>query len=433
MAQDDTAALSSPLPTRRDAEPDVAARPAPRSSPTDAIENPGFPPHRPRVTDLDPAREAQRAPRLHAVLPLDRRQRLRPSRPTSLPDRVRTTSASVRLNNMFLGLGITLALLGTRLRRRALGKSLMDGHELVDDPPPDPRQRRRRSAARRRGLPPRQRGVGLHPPHADPQQPHRRARRLPAARRRALPRTSPRRTRSRSSCSSTRCGTKGTRLARDPSGAPIKASDVTHRLGLPRHPRGPRRARARQARGEGQGRRAAHAPRARGPQRVARARGLVVRRHRRLLQDLHARRLPRRALRAADAPPALPVPPVAVRRGQPLRGHLRPGQAPAAAAADHRRRRGLPGRAERLHRTRRPELLGASCEHRQPTPPPTRQPARSGHALHRLARRTTSTSAPASPASSRSSAARSSPTTGRSCSARSRSTASSSSCSPARS
>ena len=47
---------------------------------------------------------------------------------------------------------------------------------------------------------------------------------------------------------------------------------------------------------------------------LARARGLVVRRHRRLLQDLHARRLPRRALRAADAPPAVPLPPVAVRR-----------------------------------------------------------------------------------------------------------------------
>ena len=36
--------------------------------------------------------------------------------------------------------------------------------------------------------------------------------------------------------------------------------------------------------------------------------------HRRLLQDLHPRRVPGRPVRAADAPPALPVPPVDLRR-----------------------------------------------------------------------------------------------------------------------
>ena len=41
------------------------------------------------------------------------------------------------------------------------------------------------------------------------------------------------------------------------------------------------------------------------------------------------------------------------------RGHLRTGRPPAPPAADHGGRRGLPGGAERLHRTRRPELLGA--------------------------------------------------------------------------
>ena len=58
--------------------------------------------------------------------------------------------------------------------------------------------------------------------------------------------------------------------------------------------------------------------------------------HRGLLQDLHPRRLPGRAVRAADAPPALPVPPVDLRRDAGLQGDLRPGQAAAAAAADHR-------------------------------------------------------------------------------------------------
>ena len=72
--------------------------------------------------------------------------------------------------------------------------------------------------------------------------------------------------------------------------------------------------------------------------------GLGLPGHRRLLQDLHPRRLPGRPLRAADPPPALPVPPVDLRRDAGLQGHLRSGQAAAAAAADHRRRRGLPRR-----------------------------------------------------------------------------------------
>ncbi len=40
-------------------------------------------------------------------------------------------------------------------------------------------------------------------------------------------------------------------------------------------------------------------------------------------------------------------------------GHLRSGRSSPAAASDHGRRRGLPRRPQRLHRTRRPELLGA--------------------------------------------------------------------------
>ena len=54
-----------------------------------------------------------------------------------------------------------------------------------------------------------------------------------------------------------------------------------------------------------------------------------------LLEDLHARRLPGLALRAADRPAAVPVPPVAV---QPARGRqagLRPGGPPVAKTRDH--------------------------------------------------------------------------------------------------
>ena len=71
-----------------------------------------------------------------------------------------------------------------------------------------------------------------------------------------------------------------------------------------------------------------YAPQPRGHQAPEGAR-LGPRGHRRLLQDLHPRRLPRGSVRAADAPPALPLPPVDLRRDAGLQGHLRPGQAPA--------------------------------------------------------------------------------------------------------
>ena len=94
-----------------------------------------------------------------------------------------------------------------------------------------------------------------------------------------------------------------------------------------------------------------------------------------------------------------------------------PAKRPSAAA--DRRRRGLPHRAERLHRTRRPELLGAQLSTATST-----QVTRSGRSRlpHVYVNERTSLAG-----SSRSSAVRRSPTTGRSSSARSRSSASSSS------
>ena len=55
-------------------------------------------------------------------------------------------------------------------------------------------------------------------------------------------------------------------------------------------------------------------------------RELGGRRHPLLLQDLHPRRLPDLAVRAADPPPALPLPPVDVRPRRQRQGHLRPGR-----------------------------------------------------------------------------------------------------------
>ena len=64
---------------------------------------------------------------------------------------------------------------------------------------------------------------------------------------------------------------------------------------------------------------------------------------RRVLQDLHARRLPGVAVRAADPPAALPVPPVAVRGARGRQAGLRPGHAQPAEAAARRGDRGRTG------------------------------------------------------------------------------------------
>ncbi|MDO7881853.1 cytochrome bc1 complex Rieske iron-sulfur subunit [Salinibacterium soli] len=98
----------------------------------DEVQNPGFPPFRPRVTDLSPEKEKQAERRVSAwffvsiigsvlaivayiVFPIHEGDLL-----------------SVRLNNLFLGLGITLGLLGIGIGAVHWSKALMDGHDLVE-------------------------------------------------------------------------------------------------------------------------------------------------------------------------------------------------------------------------------------------------------------------------------------------------------------
>ncbi len=63
-----------------------------------------------------------------------------------------------------------------------------------------------------------------------------------------------------------------------------------------------------------------------------------------LLEDLHPPRLPHLAVRAAEQPHSLPVPPVAVRRTRVRQADLRSRCSCTAAAAYYSERRGLPGR-----------------------------------------------------------------------------------------
>jgi ubiquinol-cytochrome c reductase iron-sulfur subunit len=99
----------------------------------DSLVNPGFPPHRPRVTDLDPKadRRAERA--VYTLFYL------------SIVGSVFAIAAyfafpivpeepdSVRLNNLYIGLGLSLALLALGIGAVHWGKALMFDHEGVDE------------------------------------------------------------------------------------------------------------------------------------------------------------------------------------------------------------------------------------------------------------------------------------------------------------
>ncbi|MET0448532.1 MAG: Rieske 2Fe-2S domain-containing protein [Aeromicrobium sp.] len=100
---------------------------------SDRVENPGFPPHRARVTELDPKKEASAQRRVvywflasmvgtiiaitaYIVMPFD----------------YEGDPGSVRWSTLLVGFGLALALLGIGFGAVHWAKSLMDGHDLVE-------------------------------------------------------------------------------------------------------------------------------------------------------------------------------------------------------------------------------------------------------------------------------------------------------------
>ncbi|WP_167131598.1 cytochrome bc1 complex Rieske iron-sulfur subunit [Paramicrobacterium chengjingii] len=98
----------------------------------DAVKNPGLPAHRKRVTDLDPKKEKRAARTVYTLFYL------------SIVGSVWAVAAymafpitpgdmgSVRLNNLFIGLGIALALLALGIGAVHWGKALMADEEAID-------------------------------------------------------------------------------------------------------------------------------------------------------------------------------------------------------------------------------------------------------------------------------------------------------------
>jgi hypothetical protein len=409
------------------------------------VQNPGLPPHRERITDKDPAAMKRAVRTVYTLFYLSLAGSIWAVAAYMLFPIESGQIVDIRHNNLFIGLGIALALLAIGIGAIHWSKAVMSDKEHIE-----PRHATRGRDVTREGA------VAVFRDANEESGFGRRtairgsliaalvASILPGITlfRGLAPESSPENPIAGDPVAllSHTMWKKGERLAHDPTGEPIRAADLT--LGSAVHVIPESLASSATATATSRRRRrrsscsCACCPSSSSSRRPQE---LVVQRHRRVLEGLHARRMPRRAVRAADPPPALPLPPVAVRRDPRRRGHLRPGRASAAAAADHRRLRGLPRRAERLHRTRRPELLGAPLSTATVTetgPDTTPQTSRDekplggrfvAGAANYIDERTSISGW------SRSSVARSSPTTGPSCSARSRCGASSSSCCRARS
>ena len=212
----------------RSVEPRRCRRPASPSSTIRRIENPGFPPYRPRVADLDPAKDrAERAPGLagcscvsivgsifaivaYIVFPIV------PGRPRIGAAEQHSSSASASRS----------ALLGIGFGAVHWSKTLMDGHDLVELRHPtrgsrgDPRKRRRDLHARQRGV--RLQAPQAHPQHASSARSS--SRPLPAV---VLFRDLAPGRRPGAAAQAHACGRRARASPATPTARPIKASDVT--------------------------------------------------------------------------------------------------------------------------------------------------------------------------------------------------------------
>ncbi|MEQ1734806.1 MAG: Rieske 2Fe-2S domain-containing protein [Rhodoglobus sp.] len=99
---------------------------------SDRIPNPGFEPFRPRVTELDPKKDKQAERAVSAMFLVSILGSVLAIAAYIAFPIVPGNLESVRDNNLFLGIGMTLALLGIGFGAVHWSKTLMDGHDLTE-------------------------------------------------------------------------------------------------------------------------------------------------------------------------------------------------------------------------------------------------------------------------------------------------------------
>ena len=110
---------------------EVAAGTAVISS--DAVQNPGFPPHRQRVTDLDPKKEKSAERVVYTLFYLSIAGSLGAVLAYMFFPIETGDLLAIRLHTMFVGVGMTLALLAVGIGAVHWGKALMSDHEVVQE------------------------------------------------------------------------------------------------------------------------------------------------------------------------------------------------------------------------------------------------------------------------------------------------------------
>ena len=112
MAQDDHSGADLAVADSSHAAHEPAVSPGTAIVTSDGFQNPGFPPHRPRVTDEDPKREKRASRTVYTLFYLSIVGSVWAVAAYMLFPIESNDVGAVRLNNMFIGLGATLALLG---------------------------------------------------------------------------------------------------------------------------------------------------------------------------------------------------------------------------------------------------------------------------------------------------------------------------------
>jgi len=132
MAQDDHSGTELAAADSSHAAQEFAGSTGTAVIPYDAFENPGFEPHRPRVTDEDPKREKRAQRTVYTLFYLSILGSVWAIAAYMLIPIESNDVGAVQLNNMFIGLGATLALLGIGFGAVHWGKSLMTSAESID-------------------------------------------------------------------------------------------------------------------------------------------------------------------------------------------------------------------------------------------------------------------------------------------------------------